>query len=151
MAARQACKANPGAKSARRKHWAGDDVQHVKHANVAKKYYAKNIIDYVKSSENDLWKAENIGSLTTKGYEFDISYSFKSSYDLSNVNSISIGYTNISDDNYVTDINFSKYSLNSLKHHLISKLNLKYIKNTGIFENRKYLKIKKFMILHDFQ
>ena len=90
---------------------------------------AKNIIDYVKSSENDLWKAENIGSLTTKGYEFDISYSFKSSYDLSNVNSISIGYTNIRDDNYVTDINFSKYSLNSLKHHLISKLNLKYIKN----------------------
>jgi iron complex outermembrane receptor protein len=90
---------------------------------------AKNIIDYVKSSENDLWKAENIGSLTTKGYEFDISYSFKSSYDLSNINSISIGYTNIRDDNYVTDINFSKYSLNSLKHHLISKLNLKYIKN----------------------
>ena len=90
---------------------------------------AKNIIDYVKSSENDLWKAENIGSLTTKGYEFDISYSFKSLHDLSNVNSISIGYTNISDDNYVTDINFSKYSLNSLKHHLISKLNLKYIKN----------------------
>ena len=90
---------------------------------------AKNIIDYVKSSENDLWKAENIGSLTTKGYEFDISYSFKSSYDLSNVNSISIGYTNIRDNNYVTDINFSKYSLNSLKHHLISKLNLKYIKN----------------------
>ena len=90
---------------------------------------AKNIIDYVKSSENDLWKAENIGSLTTKGYEFDIFYSFKSSYDLSNVNSISIGYTNIRDNNYVTDINFSKYSLNSLKHHLISKLNLKYIKN----------------------
>ena len=90
---------------------------------------AKNIIDYVKSSENDLWKAENIGSLTTKGYEFDISYSFKSLYDLSNVNSISIGYTNIRDNNYVTDINFSKYSLNSLKHHLISKLNLKYIKN----------------------
>ena len=90
---------------------------------------AKNIIDYVKSSENDLWKAENIGSLTTKGYEFDISYSFKSSYDLSNINSISIGYTNIRDDNYVTDINFSKYSLNSLKHHLTSKLNLKYIKN----------------------
>ena len=90
---------------------------------------AKNIIDYVKSSEDDLWKAENIGSLSTKGYEFDVSYSFKSSYGLSNINSISIGYTNIRDNNYVTDINFSKYSLNSLKHHLISKLNLKYIKN----------------------
>ena len=90
---------------------------------------AKNIIDYVKVSENDLWKAENIGSLTTKGFEFDISYSFKSTYSLSNVNSISLGYTNINDDNYVSDINFSRYSLNSLKHHLISKLNLSYLKN----------------------
>ena len=41
---------------------------------------AKNIIDYVKKNEDDLWRAENIGSLTTKGYELDISYSFKSSY-----------------------------------------------------------------------
>ncbi len=90
---------------------------------------AKNIIDYVKTSEDDLWKAENIGSLTTKGFEFDISYSFKSTYSLSNVNSISLGYTNINDDNYVSDINFSRYSLNSLKHHLISKLNLSYLKN----------------------
>ena len=58
-----------------------------------------------------------------------MSYRFKSSYSLSNDNSISIGYTNIKDDNYVSDINFSKYSLNSLKHHFISKFNLNYIKN----------------------
>jgi len=90
---------------------------------------AKNIIDYVKKNEDDLWRAENIGSLTTKGYELDISYSFKSSYNLSNVNSISIGYTNIKDDNYLSNINFSRYSLNSLKHHLTSRLNLNYLKN----------------------
>jgi vitamin B12 transporter len=76
---------------------------------------AKNIIDYVKQSEDDLWKAVNIGSLSTSGFEVDMSYRFKSSYSLSNDNSISIGYTNIKDDNYVSDINFSKYSLNSLK------------------------------------
>lgn len=90
---------------------------------------AKNIIDYVKQSEDDLWKAVNIGSLSTSGFELDMSYRFKSSYSLSNDNSISIGYTNIKDDNYVSDINFSKYSLNSLKHHFISKFNLNYIKN----------------------
>ena len=90
---------------------------------------AKNIIDYVKQSEDELWKAVNIGSLSTSGFELDMSYRFKSSYSLSNDNSISIGYTNIKDDNYVSDINFSKYSLNSLKHHFISKFNLIYIKN----------------------
>ena len=90
---------------------------------------AKNIIDYVKQNEDDLWKAVNIGSLSTSGFELDMSYRFKSSYSLSNDNSISIGYTNIKDDNFVSDINFSKYSLNSLKHHFISKFNLNYIKN----------------------
>jgi len=83
----------------------------------------------VKQSEDDLWKAVNIGSLSTSGFEVDMSYRFKSSYSLSNDNSISVGYTNIKDDNYVSDINFSKYSLNSLKHHFISKFNLNYIKN----------------------
>ena len=90
---------------------------------------AKNIIDYAKENEEDLLKAVNIGSLNSNGYEFDFSYSFKSFNTLSSANSISIGYTKIKDNNYVTNINFSRYSLNSLKHHLASNLNLNYIKN----------------------
>ena len=90
---------------------------------------AKNIIDYAKENEEDLWKAVNIGSLNSNGYEFDFSYSFKSFNTLSSANSISIGYTKIKDNNYVTNINFSRYSLNSLKHHLASNLNLNYTKN----------------------
>ena len=90
---------------------------------------AKNIIDYAKENEEDLWKAVNIGSLNSSGYEFDFSYSFKSFNTLSSANSISIGYTKIKDNNYVTNINFSRYSLNSLKHHLASNLNLNYTKN----------------------
>ena len=90
---------------------------------------AKNIIDYAKENEEDLWKAVNIGSLNSNGYEFDFSYSFKSFNTLYSANSISIGYTKIKDNNYVTNINFSRYSLNSLKHHLASNLNLNYIKN----------------------
>lgn len=84
---------------------------------------AKNIIDYVKENEDDLWNARNIGSLKTSGFEFDFKYFFK------NKNFMSIGYTNLSDDKYISNINFSRYSINSLNHHLITKLNLNYIKN----------------------
>jgi len=84
---------------------------------------AKDIIDYVKENENDLWNAVNIGSLKTTGFELDFRYNFQ------NQNYLNLGYTNIKDNNYVTNINFSKYSLNSLKHHFTSKLNLNYIRN----------------------
>ena len=83
---------------------------------------AKNIIDYVKENEEDLWNARNIGSLTTSGFEFDFKYFFK------NKNFMSIGYTNLSDDKYISNINFSRYSINSLKHHLTTRLNLNYTK-----------------------
>ena len=86
---------------------------------------AKNIIDYVKENENDLWNAVNIGSLKTTGFELDIRYNFQ------NQNYLNLGYTNIKDNNYVSNINFSKYSLNSLKHHFTSKLNLNYIRNVN--------------------
>ena len=86
---------------------------------------AKNIIDYVKENENDLWNAVNIGSLKTTGFELDFRYNFQ------NQNYLNLGYTNINDNNYVSNINFSKYSLNSLKHHFTSKLNLNDIRNVN--------------------
>jgi vitamin B12 transporter len=94
---------------------------------------AKNIIDYVKENENDLWSAVNIGSLKTTGFELDFNYNFK------NQNYFNLGYTNIKDNNYVTNINFSKYSLNSFKHQLVSKLNLSYLKNISHSIVYKYL------------
>ena len=92
---------------------------------------AKNIIDYAKENENDLWRAVNIGSLNTSGLEFNFTYNFKTNQSLSNINSFKVGYTQIKDDNYVSNINFSRYSLNSLKHHLTSSINLSYIKNVN--------------------
>ena len=94
---------------------------------------AKNIIDYVKENENDLWNAVNIGSLKTTGFELDFRYNFK------NQNYFNLGYTNIRDNNYITNINFSKYSLNSFKHQLVSKLNLSYLKNISHSIVYKYL------------
>tara|TARA_B100000780_G_scaffold109775_1_gene76752 strand:+ start:2446 stop:4266 length:1821 start_codon:yes stop_codon:yes gene_type:complete len=87
---------------------------------------SKNIIDYVKKNEKDLWKATNIGSLNTTGFELDFLYKFESKQ--GSLNSFSLGYSNLKDDNYSSNINYSKYSLNSIKNHFVSKLNLNYKK-----------------------
>ena len=110
------------------------DTSNLKIRGVLFNREAKNIIDYVKENENDLWSAVNIGSLKTTGFELDFRYNFK------NQNSFNLGYTNIKDNNYVTNINFSKYSLNSFKHQLVSKLNLSYLKNISHSIVYKYLK-----------
>jgi len=83
---------------------------------------SKNIIDYVKQNENDLWQATNIGLLKTSGIESDILIKLSR-----NIN-FKFGYAYINDDNYASNIKFSRYSLNSLKHNFISKLSLKYSK-----------------------
>ena len=109
------------------------DISNVKITGALFNRDAKNIIDYVKENENDLWSAVNIGSLKTTGFELDFRYNFK------NQNYFNLGYTNIKDNNYVTNINFSKYSLNSFKHQLVSKLNLSYLKNISHSIVYKYL------------
>ena len=83
---------------------------------------SKNIIDYVKQNEDDLWQATNIGLLKTNGIESDILIKLSR-----NIN-FKFGYAYINDDNYVSNIKFSRYSLNSLKHNFISRVSLKYSK-----------------------
>ena len=98
---------------------------------------SKNIIDYVKENENDVWKAVNIRSLNTKGFELDLSYDFSKS---SSSSSFGLGYSNLNDDSYVSNINYSKYSLNSIKNHFISNLNLTYFKKITHSTIFKYVK-----------
>lgn len=80
---------------------------------------ANNLIDYVKENAEDRFMATNLRDLYTKGFEVNTSYNFT----LNNFNqNLSLGYTFIEDQ--VSDLNipFSRYSVNSLKHHFISKL-----------------------------
>jgi vitamin B12 transporter len=76
----------------------------------------------VKQNEDDLWQATNIGLLKTNGIESDILIKLSR-----NIN-FKFGYAYINDDNYVSNIKFSRYSLNSLKHNFISRVSLKYSK-----------------------
>ena len=81
---------------------------------------SKNIIDYIKNNQDDLWQATNIRSLKTNGFESDLIINLKK------YTNLKLGYAYLKDNTYVNNINFSKYSLNSLKHHFISKISFRY-------------------------
>ncbi|MGM5469298.1 TonB-dependent receptor plug domain-containing protein [Flavobacteriaceae bacterium LMO-SS05] len=84
------------------------------------------VIDYVKENESDLWQATNIRELNTKGFETMANYNFKiGAYS----QSINVSYTFLEDDVKDLQANFSRYSINSLKHHFASRL------STRLFEN----------------
>ncbi len=85
-----------------------------------------NLIDYVKENEEDLWMATNIRSLNTKGFEAYADYKFK-------VNGfqqfLNLGYTFIDDEVKELDVNFSRYSINSLKQQVTGTLRTQFLKN----------------------
>lgn len=85
---------------------------------------SENAIDWVKANENDIWKAENIGKIQTKGIEIEISQKLNSF-----VKSYSIGYTFI-DNSFKQPGNLiSRYVLENLKHQLVLKLENTFFKN----------------------
>jgi len=86
---------------------------------------ANKLIDYVKENETDRFMATNLRDLYTKGFEVNTSYNFK----INNLNqNFSFGYTFIEDEVGDLNINFSRYSINSLKHHVTSRLSTQLAK-----------------------
>ena len=87
-------------------------------------FYRKssNIIDYVKEMEDEKWEATNIRNLNTNGFDFDFSLLF------GRKNRLSIGYSYLFDKSFVEKVSFSRYSINSLRHQLNTRLILEYSK-----------------------
>ena len=81
---------------------------------------SSNIIDYVKQSEQDKWEATNIRNLDTNGFDFNFLYK------ISPNNILRLGYTYLFDKSYVSEVNYSRYAINSLRHQLNTRLALKY-------------------------
>ena len=96
---------------------------------------SKNLIDYVKEFEEDLWQARNILALETLGFELDFGINFEF---IKTFHELNIGYTFIDDSDPKAIFNFSKYSINSFKNNYIflitSKLS-KRISSTINFKN----------------
>ena len=87
---------------------------------------ANKLIDFVKENETDLWQATNIRDLNTQGVEFNSSYNFK----IKGFNqSLTFGYIFIEDNVKDLDVDFSRYSINSLKHQFTSRFSTQLFKN----------------------
>ena len=85
-----------------------------------------NVIDYVKENEDDLWQATNIQELNTKGVEANIGYRMQLA---GKDQQFSLGYTYLDEDLKQIEANFSRYSINSLKHQFIGTYHAEWIRN----------------------
>ena len=76
---------------------------------------SNNLIDYVKNNEDDKWQATNIQDLNTFGLEINAAYTYDyKAY----TQQFLIGYTHLKENINDGQFAFSRYSINSLKHHL---------------------------------
>jgi iron complex outermembrane receptor protein len=85
-----------------------------------------NLIDYTKENEEDKWQSNNLKSMNSNGVEIQFSAPFKLGQYNQNFN---FGYTYLNEDLKAIRSSFSKYIINSLKHHFVANLRTQFIKN----------------------
>ena len=87
---------------------------------------SNDLIDYVKkTSASPFYKAKNLRTIRTKGFELSANYTMKIKYD----QSLQVGYTYLKDDNEAVDVFKSRYLLNNtIKHHFTSSLQTQFFK-----------------------
>ncbi|MFD2551331.1 TonB-dependent receptor plug domain-containing protein [Bizionia sediminis] len=87
---------------------------------------SKKLIDYVKNDLASPWQATNIAELNTMGFEAQTDYSF---FMANFTQKMSLGYTFLEDDLKEVSSNFSRYSVNSLKHQFVATFRSQFFKN----------------------
>lgn len=86
---------------------------------------ATNLIDWTKENEADIWQTENFSKVATYGIEFNSNYQLKiNGYP----QQLSLNYTYIKDDIKDVDVEYTRYSLNSLKHQLNGSITAHFLK-----------------------
>ncbi|APG66025.1 TonB-dependent receptor [Tenacibaculum todarodis] len=88
---------------------------------------ATNLIDFIRpDTSTSNYTATNIAKVNTKGFEFNADYNFK----IKDYNqTLSFGYNFLDDDILDQNKDLSRYSLNTLKHHFITRFTSKLFKN----------------------
>jgi len=82
-----------------------------------------NLIDWTKDNEEDKWETRNFSEVKTKGIETTINYIFNiKTYN----QNISVGYNYIDDTIVDNDVEYTQYSLNSVKHQFNGGFNFKF-------------------------
>ncbi len=82
-----------------------------------------NLIDWTKDNEADKWEARNFSEVLAQGLETSIDYQFKwSNYQ----QKFNLGYSFIDDDIKDNNVQFTQYSINSIKHQLNLGISTKF-------------------------
>jgi iron complex outermembrane receptor protein len=82
-----------------------------------------DLIDWTKENESDKWQTRNFSEVVTQGFETGINYNFN----IGNYNQkLNVGYSFIDDDIKDNNVQFTRYSLNSIKHQFTSGFNTKF-------------------------
>ncbi|AYO58926.1 TonB-dependent receptor [Chryseobacterium sp. 6424] len=78
---------------------------------------SENSIDWVKATENEIWHAENISRIDTKGLELELRQQFNFF-----VKSYSVGYTFLDNNYKQPQALLSRYVMENLRHQLVAKV-----------------------------
>ena len=82
-----------------------------------------DLIDWTKDNEEDKWETRNFSEVVTQGFETAINYNFM----LGKYNQkVNLGYSFIEDDIKDNNVQFTRYSLNSIKHQFTSSFDSKF-------------------------
>jgi len=95
-----------------------------------------NLIDYVKFDEVALWEAQNFAALATSGVEINLTQKFDF---MGFQQQFSMGYTYIDDAIKDTQVPFSRYAINSLKHQLTANTQLRWAEQWPMSLSYRYM------------
>jgi len=90
---------------------------------------SEDLIDYIRpNTDASIFTAANITKVSTQGVEVESAYNFK----ISQYNqTLTFGYTYLNDDILEQDKDLSRYSLNTLKHQMITRFRSQLFKNVS--------------------
>ena len=98
----------------------------------------RNLIDWVKPSEEALWESRNHSKINKRGVETNINMNLKELLGKSvPLNSLSIGYLYL-DQNMVEDDLISNYTLNNLRHKFTASLQHDIVRNLTMSWNFRW-------------
>lgn len=84
---------------------------------------SENLIDWSKDNEDDKWETRNFSEVKTNGIETSVNYNF----DIKNFNqNLQVAYTYINDEILDAGVEFTRYSLNSIKHQFNTGFNFQF-------------------------
>jgi len=86
---------------------------------------SEDLIDWTKAHMDDKWQTQNFSSVATRGFDTSISYQFELA---KFQQGLELSYSFINDEIHDDAVDFTRYSLNSLKHQFNTSLNTRFSK-----------------------